>query len=412
MSTGEQDSNENILSICPEDEGADLIYPTHSRWGAKGKIPVLTTSTYPKTLDLFRAKIPNREVHFYDIIIAGINKSQKAHLEQTVSGWSDDQFELLTRKFEELNHYQCGAAIRILAGEHAYLKAKKHEADFTSRETKNKFKQAGPEESSQDWKMLQSRIHALPPELFQMVKSWTFHGMFLADIAVDLNAWPLNARKCIRDQLNILSPLDKASYQAYKDRILVENLWTISSGGTTSGSTSPIFHPSRICNFFGQIPRAQRSKISRLKVSFTQQDYFYLEPVRQAELEGFCDEWQLSMFLPHLEDRKIPFHMLCDSWIAKADCLAHILDPIFSVSLRLKELILDVKDAWGPDGIFYGACTALYLPMVETDVVSVEAPTTDAAEKIRRILVDKDYRFDVISKREDFGEYHPSIYPY
>lgn len=415
MSTSQQNANERVLSTCSEDEGADLIYPTHSRWGAKEKYPVLTTRTYPKTLELFRAKLPAVYSDFYDTVVAGMSKSQKTHLEQTVRGWSDDQFELLTEGSMDLVSYEFGAGIRILAGEHAYLKAKKYESDFNSPETKKQIEseRAGHEESSQDWKMLQSRIHALPPELFRMVKDWTLGGVFLADVEAKLNSRPLKARKCIREQLNIglLSQLDRASYQAYKDRILVENLYTLSSGGMTTGNTNATTHPQHICQFFAQIPTAQRSKISRLKVCFTQQDYFYLEPIKKAKLEGFCDEWLLFMLQPYLEGRGIPFHMLCDSWIGKADFLTYIVDPDFPMALPLKELILDFNDAWGPDGVFFGARIAMYLPILEKELVIVEAPTLEAAEKIRRILVDYKYRVDVISKREEYGQFHPSIYP-
>ena len=279
-----QNSKKRMWAIF-EDEDAELIYENHSHWGIRGKYPLWTTSTYPKTLTLFRTKIRNQLLPEYDRILATLSKAQKEHLEETIKGWSDDQFSLWTEKVEWIDTRWFDHSIRILAGEHAYLKAMKYPSDKTPPKTTPKEKHdmdTGPEESSEDWKTLQSRVHALPPELFQMVKSWTLDGAFLADIEVDLSQ-PLDACKDTRASLNIsaLGLIDKASHQAYHDRVWAQNLWIIPAGRITTNNVDDI------SLYFKQIPRHVRSKISRLKVSFSAQDFY--EP-RNPELEGYYNK--------------------------------------------------------------------------------------------------------------------------
>ena len=407
MPAAQQDAKERM------DEDADLVYETHRRWGAVAKHPVWTTSTYPKTMTLFRSKIPSEYLKTYNRLVSAMSNSQQAYLKNTVQEWSDDQFSLLTEKMKDLNIHEFLSGIRILAGEHAYLKAKKYTSDLQLPQIKEK-KLAGPEESSQDWKMLQSRIHALPTELFRMVRSWTLHYALLADIEIDLTSRPLSARKCIRDQINIglLKLLDRDDVQEYKDRIWTENLWIIPSGPITSDMRYPTTHMDI---FFSQIPETHCSKISRLKVSFTRQDYFYLDHFQKAKLQGFYDEWVLFMSMSDLQDRNFPFHMLCDIWMSKAALVARILDLRFSSSLSLKKLILDFKDARGPDDVLCGARIAMYLavrltlPPLNGNMVVVEAHTPGAAENIRRIIIDEDYRHDVADLRESIQRLWPEM---
>ena len=212
ISAAQQDAKKRMQSIF-DDEDAELMYESHSRWGARGKYPVWTTSTYPKPLNLFRTMIPSNYLKSYDRIVSTMNSSQEEYLKKTVQGWSDDQFSLLTEKLEHLDPSNLPAGIRILAGEYASLKAKKYAPDFyTSKIKERKIEGVGPEESSQDWKIMQSRVHALPPDLFQMVKSWTLEGALLGDIELDLTSQPLDARKCIRNQVNTpLLSLDRAT---------------------------------------------------------------------------------------------------------------------------------------------------------------------------------------------------------
>ena len=418
MSAAQQDAKKRMQSIF-DDEDAELIYESHSRWGARGEYPVWTSSTYPKPLKVFRKKIPSKYLKSYRRLVSTMNSSQEEHLKKTVQGWSDDQLSLLIEKSENLDSYSFLAGIRILAGEHAYLKAKKHASDFYSSEIKEeKSEGAGPEESSQDWKTLQSRVHDLPYELFETIKSRTLEGALLGNIELDLTSQPLDARKCIRNQINTpLLSLDKATCQEHKDRIWAENLWIIPSGPVNTGGMHTIPHITR---YLAQIPQEHLSKMSRLKVCFTREDYFHSGQSQKSSLEGFCDEWLLFMRLPNHAVRDHQQQKLCDTWLDKVDFIAHILDPQLPNRPPLKELILDFKDTRGPDGVFYGARLAMYLPfytkgwenrkpLFNKDIVKVEAHTPAAAENIRRILVDKKYRWDVYDSQEEDEEFWPTM---
>lgn len=384
-----QDSSNSLDSSSSQED--KLCYPGHSRYGE-----ISNTSTYPKTLGQFRDKVPDALRCLYDKCLSRFTTTEKHHFTNTIQNMSDEQFGLIEKKMERMRVVDLCGGLWVLAGRHAYLKAKNYgpvmkkcEGFLSKPQPAPKGHpkvNEGPEEKSQEWSTLKSRVHALPLELLEQIEALTFDSAFLADIAINQSA-DVNALKCIRDQINVPAlGIDRRTRQAFVDRIGSENLLVIGAGGME-------FVP----DFFKQFPYDIRCKIRRVQLNFARSDFF--EPLRKMtpsypyvsgpSLQGHCDEWLLFVELNYKQQPRVPFikdlvfQHLCDTWKDKANWLRS------EIYFRVKEIIFDLTDAFAPDDTFLGTEIARYLPIFPEDMVTVKAPTPELEDEIRHILVDE-----------------------
>lgn len=344
-----------------------------------------------KSLKQLSARLSEESNRVVDSVVSNLSGLEKCHLVHTIAYLSDQQFDLLVSRMQVLTPDELLFGTKILAGLHPDPYAHgifRHLPKAARKERKPV--DLGPGQWSEEWKALQKRVHALLPELFQAIKVMTLDAAFLADIFPHEGDGAKLYRGRLNRDINVkaLGLIDRTTKQQYAHRVWTENLWVISQGD--QGATTDFIYRS----FRGGIwPEDQlRSKIKRVHLAFSREDLnvsveFVTRMVDLLVLRwGYWDKWLL--FMGFGDESNDIAEDLCGLWEDKAR-------PLFD--LELKELILDFNDALGPDGTFLGERLASCLPEFRfgniPTVLTIEAPTSDLADAIRQIIVDRNAEF-------------------
>lgn len=171
-------------------------------------------------------------------------------------------------------------------------------------------------------------VHSLPPELFGKVLQEFLHAVFRPR-RIYVGAEPLN--------LQVLGGLNRAMYAKHRSTFLSESIWVFGQGGYQE--TIGLLH---------MMPASLLTSIKKIEVRFTRHDYKEPSPEHFYSLfrkTAPANDDPLNSLMDYIRKSANAKSHLMQIWLRKLD---HLL------SLKLDELVLDFKDAYGPDGEFVG----------------------------------------------------------
>ena len=341
-----------------------------------------TPTSYSKNLEAIRARLPEASAQEMTNVISTLTEKERNMLEMFIKTLSDRQFRRTIIRMQKLTSEHLAFGVKLLAGAYAdpIAYGMLPKLPKVSRKQK-KIVDQGPEETSAEWPMLQQLVHALPTELFDMIKGITLEAAFLADIFPCQKAGEIVHELHIGEDINVqaLGLIDRSTHSKYNHRVWTENLWVLSTGASA-------FSPSPI----SCLPPTIRRKISRVYLEFSCEHF---DCARAFVRESQPFRWELSMGL-------VEWHYLPIVVGAMARTLLHIWETVAAdiVGLVLDELTLDFNGALAPDGSFLGLRLARMLPVFPwgqlPGVLNIQAPSLKTAETIRGMITEKNKRFE------------------
>lgn len=160
---------------------------------------------------------------------------ERSRLKDTLKYLSDEQVDLLVARMQALSQSEQIFGLKLLSGSYpdpTPFGGYPQLPEVVQKQRKQS--RSGPDETSEEWALLQQRVHALPPELFNEVEKLTLEAAFLAEIFPHQRAGDIVKNQlCICDDINLraLGRLDRSSRNQFLRRVWVENLWVLNTSG-------------------------------------------------------------------------------------------------------------------------------------------------------------------------------------
>ena len=181
---------------------------------------------------------------------------------------------------------------------------------------------------------LRQLVHNLPREIFDKMLQDFLHTA-LGPREIYVGAEYLNMR--------VFGALNAAMYAKQRVRFLSESAWVIGQGNHQETTT-----------FFNKMPVSILRCIKRIEMRLTRQDYknpsldyyFDLPYITDFSLD------RLDCLLNNMRECEKIKYELVRIWLGK-------IHAVMALQQTLDELILDVGDAYGPDGDFFGRDLAI-----------------------------------------------------
>ena len=376
----------------------DKIYPGHATFGE-----LTNTSSHTRSLQHLRNDVPDDVRDHLDDIIYDLSRSEKKHFLKVISSLSDDQYHHVTTHiasmfdFRECQYrlrrgrYFFRIGMRILAGAHP--RARDPRLSITPS---IKMPEIGITLETPEWLELQERLNNLPLEIFDMIKE-----IAVEDILVNTSIYPhhdrsgtYNAAKSSEEWLpcELLKAfrLEKQR-KAISKRLFRDNMYVVGPGDVVATT-----------KFLTQSRERLQKKIRRLQLILNHEDFYVSASDRPlGNYKGLWDEFLLFMNADRPCYDRPRSHLFCgftrprnqtledsiecpEAWIAKLDIVLE------RTKADIKELVLDLTDAYSPDGMYVGEKIARWVRFKRGRVpkLQIRAPTIELEAKIRQVILD------------------------
>lgn len=413
MRSEKRKTQETNSNTTPE-SASDEIYPGHLTFGELTK-----KSSFIKTLPQLRNDVPDYVRGHLDDIVKDLTRPQKKHFLKVVASLSDDQYHHvlthITRMFDkrhERSHqfylrrgvcfFRIG--ILILAGDHPHTKEQTHAwrprppivpqikmPDVFQTHGRryrppivSQTKTPGVVDltfGSPEWLELIERLENLPLELYDMIKEWVFNSVNYYYPHHDHHSGVYDAGKCSKQWLqgeHLEMFQAPAQGQNQSQQTFCNTLYVIGAGDVAA-TTKFITHASA----------KLQKELYRLKLIFSREDFYIttMESERPTgNYQGLCDEFLLFMDAdrPHTRDSWSDTTDCPKVWIQKIDLLR------WQLKTDIKELELDLTNAYTPDGKYMGLRIARRFIFKEDEIpeVTIRAPSIEQELQIHRVILE------------------------
>lgn len=176
---------------------------------------------------------------------------------------------------------------------------------------------------------LRQLVHSLPSELFEKMLQDFLHTA-LGPRKIYVGAEYINMR--------LFGALNSAMYAKQRSIFLSESIWVIGQGNNQETTS-----------FLNKMPVSMLRCIKKIEMRLTRQnykypsldDYFDLPYITTSSID------RLNCLLNYMRECEKIKYRLVRTWLGK-------IFAVMALQKSLDELILDVSDAYGPDGVFFG----------------------------------------------------------